>query len=121
LGVLPWPEGVAQRVHVGVRADAGIAEQIPGPAARPARLDDGVALARALVLQVPGGADTRQARAHDQDVEVFAISACKIGKGSHIPNIIEVMSWRKPMPVQPSRAKADTTLCWRPEFDPWMS
>ena len=114
LGVLPRPEGVAQRVHVGVRADAGIAEQIPGAAAGLARLEDGVALARALVLQVPGRADARQARAHDQDVEVFAISACKIGKSIHIPNIIEGISRRKPAPVQPSRVKAGATLWWRP-------
>jgi hypothetical protein len=39
----PWPRsrggsGIAERVHVGVRADARIAEQIPGPAHRRATL-----------------------------------------------------------------------------------
>ena len=59
---------VAQRVHVGVGADAGIAEQVPGAADRLAAFEDGVALARAAVLQVPGGADARQAGADDQHV-----------------------------------------------------
>jgi hypothetical protein len=48
---------------------------------------------------MPGRADARQASAHDQDVEVFAISACKIGQGIHIPNIIEGINRRKPAPV----------------------
>jgi hypothetical protein len=71
LGVLPRPEAVAQRVHVGVRAHAGIAEQIPGAAARLAAFEDGVALARAAILQVPGGADAGEAGADDQDIEVL--------------------------------------------------
>src|SRR2546421_11393439 len=70
LRVLPGAERVAERVHVGVRADPGIAEQVPGPAAAAARLDDGVALLRALRLQVIRGADPRQAGAHDQDVDM---------------------------------------------------
>src|SRR4029450_10279476 len=43
LGVLPRPEAVAQRVHVGIRAHTGIAEQVPGAAARLAALENGVA------------------------------------------------------------------------------
>ena len=49
----------------------GIAEQVPGAADRVARLEDRVALARALGLQVVGGADPGEAGADDQDVEVL--------------------------------------------------
>src|SRR5690606_26226574 len=34
----PGPEAVAERVHVGVRADARVAEEVPGAADRVARL-----------------------------------------------------------------------------------
>src|SRR5438309_744605 len=70
LRVLPRPERVAEGVHVGVRADPRIAEQVPGTPAAATRLEDGVALLRALRLQVIGSADPRQAGAHDQDVDM---------------------------------------------------
>ena len=70
-GILPGPEGVAHREHVGVRADAGIAEQVPGPADRLARLEDRDRGAGEGPAQVAGGADSRQAGAEDQDVEVL--------------------------------------------------
>src|SRR4030095_15944994 len=63
---------------------------------------------------MPGGADARQARTYDQDVEVFAISACKIGKSVHIPKISELIAQRTPAPMQPPRVKAGATLWWRP-------
>ena len=40
----PGLERVAEGVHVGVRADAGVAEEVPGPPQVVARLEDGVGL-----------------------------------------------------------------------------
>jgi hypothetical protein len=71
LGVLPWPEGVAERVHVRVRPDPGVPEQIPRAADGVSRLEDGEGLARALGLEVAAGADARKAGADDQHVKVF--------------------------------------------------
>src|SRR5262245_23851073 len=67
----PRLEGIAEREHVAVGADAGIAKQIPGAADAVAPLQDDVALARALFLQMIAGADAGQARADDKDVEMF--------------------------------------------------
>ena len=71
LRVLPRPERVAERVHVRVRADARVAEQVPGPADRIAGLEDRVGLAGAARLEMVAGADARQARADDQHVQVL--------------------------------------------------
>ena len=71
LALLPGPEVVAEREHVRVRADARIAEQVPGAADGVARLEDRVGLARALRLEVAGGADAGEAGADDQHVDVF--------------------------------------------------
>src|SRR3954454_13598796 len=71
----PRFERVAERVHVGVGADAGIAKQVPGAADAVAALEDHVALARALLLQVIARANAGQAGADDEDVEMF----CRIG------------------------------------------
>ena len=68
--VPPRLELVAEGVQVGVRADAGIGEQVPGAARRAARLQDRVRLARLLLLQVVGGADAGDACADDQHVDV---------------------------------------------------
>ena len=67
---VPRPEGVAQRVHVRVGTDPGVAEEIPGSPDGVAGLEDGVVGPRALRLQVVTGTDAGQARTHDQDVEV---------------------------------------------------
>ena len=71
LGLLPWPEGIAQRVHVGIGAHAGIAEKVPGAAAPLSSLEDRVALVRAVLLQVPCGADAGEPGADDQHVEML--------------------------------------------------
>src|SRR6185437_7011240 len=79
LGLDPGFEAVAERVHVRIRADARIAEQIPGAAYRVTPFEDGEALARALGLQVIGGADAAQPGAHDDHFEMFhghAFSPC---------------------------------------------
>ena len=71
LGLAPRLERVAERVHVGVRADPRIAEQIPGAADALARLEDRVGLTGAILLEVMRGADAGQAGADDQDVNVL--------------------------------------------------
>jgi hypothetical protein len=67
----PGPEGVAQRVHVGVAADAGVAEQVPGAAQAVTPLKDAHTKARAALLQVHGSANAGQAGTDDQDIKVF--------------------------------------------------
>src|SRR6185312_17380622 len=61
----PGLERVAEREHVGVRADPGVAEQVPRPADRVARLDDREAPVGAFAPQVARGAHAREARADD--------------------------------------------------------
>ncbi|MCY1294091.1 hypothetical protein D9M70_433730 [compost metagenome] len=75
LGAAPGLEAVAQRVHVRVRADAGVAEQVPGAADGIAGFQDGVALAGAAHLQVARGANAGQAGAYDQDIQDGIIGA----------------------------------------------
>ena len=67
----PGTETVAERVHVGVRTHAGIAEQVPGAADRLAPLQDQDARAGTVPLQVTGGADAGQPGADDDDVEML--------------------------------------------------
>ena len=64
----PGSEREAERVHVRVRSDPGIAEQVPGAADRVARLEDRIGLSRALRLHPVGRIDTRQPGTDDQDV-----------------------------------------------------
>src|SRR5664279_2977295 len=67
----PWLERIAQREHVAVGADAGVAEQVPGAADAVAALENGKILAEALLLQVITRADAGQPSADDQHVEMF--------------------------------------------------
>ena len=71
----PRLEPESEGEHVGVRADARVLEQVPGAAEVLAALQDRVALGRAAVLQMPGGADAGDAGSHDDDVEMFAHGA----------------------------------------------
>ena len=71
LRLRPRLEGVAERVHVGVRADPRVFEQVPRPADAVPRLEDRVGLLRAVGLQVVAGADAGQAASDDQHVNVF--------------------------------------------------
>ena len=73
LGLLPGPEPVAEGEHVRVRADPGIAEEVPGAAHRLARLEDGDRLLRAALADLTGGADAGEPGAHDQDVDVLCV------------------------------------------------
>ena len=70
LGASPRPEAVAEREHVGVRPDPGVAEQVPGPAAHRARLEDGVRRRGVLAGELAGRADAGQPGSEDQHVEV---------------------------------------------------
>ena len=71
LGMSPGLEGIAQRIHIRIRAYAGVAEQVPGAAQGLAPLQDEVALARAVLLQVTGRPDAGYARAHDQYIDML--------------------------------------------------
>src|SRR6185436_12271037 len=63
----PRLERVAKREHVRVGADAGIAKQVPGAADAVAPLEDDIALARALLLQVIARANAGKPGADDED------------------------------------------------------
>src|SRR5207244_1007150 len=68
----PGTELVAEREHVGVRADTWVAEQVPGATDGIAGLEDGVAGPGALGLHVVASADAGQPRAHNENVDVLA-------------------------------------------------
>ena len=67
----PRLERIAEREHVGIGADAGIAEQVPGAADAVAPLEDRVAFAGAFLLQMIARADAGQPGSDDQDVEML--------------------------------------------------
>jgi len=58
-------------VHVAVRADAGIAEQVPGAAEIVPPFEDQIGFARAERLEVIAGADPRNAGPDHQHVDMF--------------------------------------------------
>ncbi len=72
----PRLERIAEREHVAVGADAGIAEQVPGAADAVAALEDDKALGGAFVLQMIARADAGEPGADDQDVEMFGWHFC---------------------------------------------
>src|SRR5262249_9888950 len=67
----PRLEGIAQREHVAVGADAGVAKQVPGAADRVTALEEDKTLGRAFRLQMIARADAGQARTNDDDVEML--------------------------------------------------
>ena len=67
----PRFEFETQCVHVAVAADAGILEQVPGPADIIAALDHGKALAGTFVPQMNRHADSRNPGADDQYVDRY--------------------------------------------------
>ena len=70
-GLLAAPrfEAVAQGVHVRVRANAGVAEQIPGTTQLVAGFPDAPGFVRALHLQMTRSTNARQTRTNDQDIQ----------------------------------------------------
>src|SRR5438477_6592377 len=67
----PRLERIAEREHVAVGADAGIAEEIPGAADRITALEDDEALAQTFRLQMIARSDAGEAGADDEDVEML--------------------------------------------------
>src|SRR5581483_5422780 len=80
----PGPEAVAERVHIGIGANAGITEQVPGAAERFAPFQDDEGLFRTVALQVIGNANPGEAGTDDDDVEIrllrFGLERCDIGR-----------------------------------------
>ncbi len=77
LFVPPRFEDETQRVHVAVRPDAGVAEQIPGAAQIGPPLDQREAAVGTMHLEMRGHADARKAGADDQNVLIHgAVHAC---------------------------------------------
>ena len=73
LGLRPRAERKAQRVHVRVRADAGIAEQVPGAAHLLAPLEQGEGPVRTARLEEVSGANAGNARPDHQHVKVLHV------------------------------------------------
>ena len=71
LGVAPRAKAIAERVHIGVGANAGIAEKIPRATDRVAPFEYDEALVGAVHLQMTRSTNSRQPRAHDYDVHVL--------------------------------------------------
>src|SRR4029077_12971025 len=71
LNLLPWAEGISERVHVGVGAHAGIAEQVPSAANLRSRFEDDVALAGTTRLETVSRADAGESGSDNDHVEVF--------------------------------------------------
>ena len=67
--VLPRLEGVGERVHVGVGANTGVTEQIPGAAERRAAFEDRVLEVGHALGEAVTRADSGEAGADDDDVE----------------------------------------------------
>ena len=100
---VPRPEREAQRVHVRVRADAREAEQVPGAADVPARLDDGERAAGAALAQPVARGDAGDPGAHDEDVDVLGVHA-----GSLVPTCASSQAFRgaTARQVSPTNASA---------------
>ncbi len=69
----PRLEVVAEREHVRVRADAWIAEEVPGATEPVACLEDGESLLGALGLKAARCPDSGQACPDDQHVEMISL------------------------------------------------
>src|SRR5215510_13891644 len=73
--LLPWFEVIAERMHVAIRPNARISEQIPGAADGVAAFQHREGLARTMHLQVDGCANPRNTRADYNHIERFHFSA----------------------------------------------
>src|SRR5450755_805728 len=92
----PWLERVTQREHVAVGTDAGITKQIPGAADGFAALQNDIALAGTILLQVIARTDARQPGADDQYVDML------VGRFHHS---ISAQAVRKSTGKRPPRYK----------------
>src|SRR4051812_4101779 len=71
LRVTPWAKAIAERVHIGVGTDTGIAKEIPRATNRLAPFEYDEALVGAVHLEMTRSPNPRQSRAHDNDVHVL--------------------------------------------------
>ena len=71
LALGPGFEVETQGVHVAVGADTRIAKQIPGAANSRPPFENQITALRTMFLQMHGGADTRDAGADNQYINVF--------------------------------------------------
>jgi hypothetical protein len=76
----PWLEAIAEGVEVAVRSDSGIAVGDPGAAEAVLGFEDHEARARALGLEVKGGADARDSGADDRHIEMLSRLGFGIGR-----------------------------------------
>src|SRR5215510_11524105 len=74
-GLLPRFEAIAERMHVAVRPNARIPEQVPCAANGAAAFQHREGLARTMHLQVDGCANPRNTRADYNHIERFHFSA----------------------------------------------
>ena len=77
----PRLEAVAEGEEVAVGADARVAVRPPGAAEAVEGVEQHEAGARPLLLQVDGAADARDARPHDQHVDVLDSSLSPVMDG----------------------------------------
>src|SRR5271169_1460310 len=71
LAFQPRPERISQGEHVGIRANAGIAEQIPCPADARTPFQYCISLVGTVLLQAASGANAGKTRANDQNIEMI--------------------------------------------------
>ena len=69
----PWFEIVTEGVHVAIRPNTGVAEQVPCPTNRFATLQQNKVTIRAFALKTYRSADAGEARADDDDVESLGV------------------------------------------------
>src|SRR5262249_11749923 len=81
LRIGPRLERIAEREHVAVGADAGIAEKVPRAANCVAGFEDDEALRRAPGLQMVARANAGKAGADDEDVEMFCLHSAPLAPG----------------------------------------
>lgn len=70
-GAFPRTERVAEREHVGIGADAGKAEKVPGATHLRARFKDYISFARTAGLQTVARSDAGETGTDDHDIEVL--------------------------------------------------
>src|SRR5689334_2170558 len=71
LGVTPRAKAIAEREHIGVRANAWVAKEIPRATARFASFEYDEALVGAVHPEMTRSANPRQPGAHDYHVHVL--------------------------------------------------
>jgi hypothetical protein len=70
--IRPRAKRIAHRVHVGIRANARIAKQIPCAADGSPAFEDRKRLSGTVALQMMRGADAGQPGAYNDHIEMFA-------------------------------------------------